>query len=87
MSKRKDEPTSPRELVQAIIDEKIADITTVLSVPPGEKSRLYEEIMEMVERSLLKIALERNNSIKSKAAIYLGINRNTLQKKMNKYGL
>jgi DNA-binding protein Fis len=41
----------------------------------------------MVERSLFKIALKRCNHVKSSSAAYLGINRNTFQKKMAKLDL
>jgi DNA-binding NtrC family response regulator len=41
----------------------------------------------MVERSLFKIALRRCNHVKSAAAAYLGMNRNTFQRKMAKLGL
>jgi DNA-binding protein Fis len=40
-----------------------------------------------VDRSLFKIALHRSGQIKSAAATYLGINRNTFQKKMIKLGM
>jgi DNA-binding protein Fis len=45
---------------------------------------LHEEVLIMVERCLFKIALKRNGNVKSAAANYLGINRNTFQKKMAK---
>jgi DNA-binding protein Fis len=48
---------------------------------------LYEEVLSVVERSLFKIALQRNNNVKSAAAAYLGINRNTFQNKMVKLGI
>ena len=41
----------------------------------------------MVERSLVRIALRRSNHVKSAAAAYLGINRNTFQKKMVNLGI
>jgi DNA-binding protein Fis len=41
----------------------------------------------MVERSLFRIALRRSKNVKSTAAAYLGINRNTFQSKMVKLGL
>ena len=40
----------------------------------------------MVERSLVRIALRRSHHVKS-AAAYLGINRNTFQKKMATLGI
>ena len=46
-----------------------------------------EEVLEMVERSLFRIALKRNKNVKGAAAAYLGINRNTFQNKMVKLGI
>ncbi len=79
--------SSPRQLVEDIIAEKMEHITTLLSNGEGKKSQLYDEVLEMVERSLFRIALKRTNNIKSKAADYLGINRNTFHKKMSKLNL
>ncbi len=74
-------------IVEEVIEQKLADITTILHSSNGAKSRLHEHILSMVERSLFKIALERNNNIKVAAAAYLGINRNTFQKRMVKLGI
>jgi len=79
--------TSPHQLVEDIISEKMEHITTLLSQGEGRKSQLYDEILTMVERSLFRIALKRSNNIKSKAADYLGISRNTFHKKMGKLNL
>jgi DNA-binding protein Fis len=83
-------PTIPSSLLEETIEKKLEDIATLLcSVGEGKKgkSRLYEEVLTMVERSLFKIALNRNGHIKCSAAQYLGINRNTFQKKMAKLGI
>jgi len=45
-------------------------------------SGLYSEIMKEVEKPLLLLALEQSEWNKVKAAEILGINRNTLRKKM-----
>jgi len=82
-----DEKNTPHSVAQDVIEQKLSDITTLLYSSNGYKSRLYEEILSMVERSLVKIALQRNNNVKGAAASYLGINRNTFQKKMVKLGL
>jgi len=74
-------------VVEEVIEQKLADITTILHSSNGGKSRLHENILAMVERSLFKIALQRSNNAKGAAATYLGINRNTFQKKMVKLGL
>ena len=75
------------EVAEGVLEKRIAEIATLLSTADDSKSRLYDEILCMVERSLLRIALERSNHVKSSAAVYLGINRNTFQKKMIKLGI
>jgi Nif-specific regulatory protein len=80
----------PSSILEETIEKKLEDIATLLwSVDGGEKgkSRLYEEVLTMVERSLFRIALRRTGNVKSTAANYLGINRNTFQKKMDKLGM
>lgn len=79
--------TTPISAVEDAIEKKLADIATVLCPAGTRKSRLYEEVLSMFERCLFKIALKRSNNVKSAAAAYLGINRNTFQKKMVKLGI
>lgn len=82
-----DVPSSPASVLEKILQKQLEDMATVLwSTEPG-RSTLYDDIITMVERSLFRIALQRNNNVKSAAAAYLGINRNTFQKKMAKLGL
>jgi DNA-binding protein Fis len=73
--------------VEDIIERKLEDIATVLCGEANGKSTLYEEVVSMIERSLVRIALKRSNNVKSAAAIYLGISRNTFQNKMVKLGM
>lgn len=82
-----DAPSSPSSVLEKILQKQLEDIATVLwSADPG-RSTLYDDILTMVDRGLYRIALQRNNNVKSAAAAYLGINRNTFQKKMIKLGL
>jgi Fis family transcriptional regulator len=46
---------------------------------------LHEMVLQAVERPLLKFALERASGNQSAAAELLGINRNTLRKKLHAY--
>jgi DNA-binding NtrC family response regulator len=78
---------TPASVAERVLERQIEDIATVLSTTEAGKSRLYEEIVDMVERSLFRIALMRSNHVKSAAAAYLGINRNTFQNKMVKLGI
>jgi Fis family transcriptional regulator len=48
---------------------------------------LHEMVLQAVERPLLRFALERANGNQSAAAELLGINRNTLRKKLHDYRL
>lgn len=43
--------------------------------------------MTMVEKGLFKIALRRSSNVKSAAAAFLGMNRNTFTDKMTKLGI
>lgn len=79
--------TSPKDVAEKILEKNLDDITAILCLPGSNKSRIYNEVLEMVDRSLLRISLRRTNQVKSAAASYLGINRNTLQKKIIKLGI
>ena len=83
----KDKDKTVSAILEEILEKKLEDISTLLCSAGGKKSRVYEDVIYMVERSLFKIALKRCNHVKSAAAAYLGINRNTFQKKMTKLEL
>lgn len=78
---------TPYAAVEEIIEKKLEDIATILSASGDRKSKIYEEVMKMVEKGLFKIALRRSNGVKSSAAIFLGVNRNTFTDKMAKLGI
>ncbi len=78
---------TPYAAVEEIMEKKLEDIATVLSASGDRKSKLYEEVMSMVEKGLFKIALRRSNYVKSTAAVFLGISRNTFTDKMVKLGI
>jgi DNA-binding protein Fis len=78
---------TPYAAVEEIMEKKLEDIATILSSSGDRKSKIYEEVMNMVEKGLFKIALRRSNGVKSSAAIFLGVNRNTFTDKMTKLGI
>jgi DNA-binding protein Fis len=79
--------TTPISVAEGVLEKKIEDIATFLSATDEGKSRLYDEVFAIVERSLFRIALRRSNHVKTAAAAYLGINRNTFQNKIAKLGI
>jgi DNA-binding protein Fis len=78
---------TPAAVAEEVLEKKLEDIATILFATETRKSRLYDEVLSIVERSLFRIALRRSNNVKSAAAAYLGINRNTFQSKMVKLGI
>jgi len=69
------------------LERTLEDVVTCLYNQNNAKSRLYEELIGLTDRALLKIALRRSNDVKTAAADFLGINRNTLHKKLVKFGM
>ena len=61
-----------------------AELRRVGDVKEGQ---LYEHVLALVERPLLQAALERAGGNQLKAAQLLGINRNTLRKRMKELGI
>ncbi len=48
---------------------------------------LYNKVLQEVERPLLQLAMQQCGGNQLKAATLLGINRNTLRKKLRDYGM
>ncbi len=53
----------------------------------SDRRVVYKTIVEAVEKPLIEKALERTFGNQIKAAKILGINRNTLRTKINKFGI
>lgn len=67
--------------VQAALERYFQDLD-------GEKpGALYDMVLEQVEPPLLEAAMDYANGNQSQAAKLLGINRNTLRKKLKAHGL
>ena len=69
------------DCVIQVMDRYLADLGGEI---PGN---LHALIVEEVERALLAHTLQRCGGQRSMAAQWLGINRNTLRKKLQTYGL
>ena len=64
------------EAVRQSLDSYFADLGDT------EPNDLYDMVVGCVERPLLAIAMQRANNNQSRAALMLGITRNTLRKKL-----
>jgi Fis family transcriptional regulator, factor for inversion stimulation protein len=54
----------------------------------GEQAaNLYDMVVLCVEKPVLEVALNQSGNNQSRAADLLGINRNTLRKKMQQHGI
>ena len=53
----------------------------------GEPAEIYRKLLERVERPLLETVLARTEGNQIRAAALLGINRNTLRKKISELGI
>lgn len=68
------------ESLEALIAKKLRNSFAQMDVQ--ELNNLYEMVMHQMERPLIKIILEKTRSNQVRAAEILGINRNTLRKKI-----
>ncbi len=71
--------------LESIVDHKVARFLDQIGTYYPED--LYDLIMSKVEKPLLKQILRRTGGNQVHAAKVLGINRNTLRKKMKEFGL
>jgi Fis family transcriptional regulator len=53
----------------------------------SEPDRMYDMLISVVEKPLLEVVMERADHNQSKAAQWLGLNRNTLRKKLLEHKL
>ena len=68
------------QVVKAAAEKYLADPDT------GDRSDLYELVLQEIEPALLSAVLEHTDNNQSETAIILGLNRGTLRKKLGKYG-
>ncbi len=71
-------------LIEEVFEKRLDEVVTVLGCERNGKEGVYDEVLAMVEKALIKIAMRRSNNVKTAAADFLGINRNTLHGKIKK---
>lgn len=52
--------------------------------PPQQ---MYDMLLHMVQKPLLELVMERSRGNQSRAALWLGINRNTLRSLLQEHGM
>lgn len=72
---------SVKEFLEAKLNSFIGKLANI------EGADLYDTVISEVEKALLSIVLKETNGNQIRAAKMLGINRNTLNKKLKKYKL
>jgi len=77
----KDPGESLEEVASLKLEELVRDAVVF------DRDSLLAEVMPQVERPLLRLLLEQTNWNQQKSARILGINRNTLRKKIETLGL
>jgi len=79
--RRQNQSTESMEsLVKRLADQSIADYEL-------REGHIYQLVIDQMEAALIERALARCNGVKTKAADFLGINRNTLNKKVKELGI
>jgi len=69
------------------LEDRLGRMISEMKVDPRSNGQLYDDVLSVVERTLLKSALEKTRHIQSKTARFLGINRNTLRRKIKELGI
>jgi len=72
------EDLSLEDLLERKLTGTLSGVDTGLEVDCG----LFHDVISIVERILIKMALRKTNNVQVAAAQFLGINRNTLRKKI-----
>ncbi len=67
------------------VEEKIGNFVRAMNVGSGKN--LYPTLMRAVERPLIEMALRETHGNQIKAARLLGLNRNTLRKKITEFDI
>ncbi|MGA2517492.1 MAG: helix-turn-helix domain-containing protein [Thermodesulfobacteriota bacterium] len=77
-------PKAGSHLLDELLEQKLVEVLNKIDpyVETKTKMKIYNDIIRLVEKILIKSALNRVDHVQIAAAQFLGINRNTLRKKM-----
>ncbi|MCE3262389.1 MAG: Fis family transcriptional regulator [Pseudoduganella sp.] len=74
-----------KESIQEVVQKSLEDYFNDLG--EQQASNVYDMVVMTVERPILEVVMTRADGNQSHAAQMLGINRNTLRKKLQEHGL
>lgn len=77
MSKQKDNKTNIEKVVKRLVKQYFSTIET-----HTESGYLHDELIQRVEKALIREVLKQTEQNQSQAAKILGVSRTTLRKKM-----
>ena len=82
-----DQPAADRfedEATEVMIDRLVGELTQdwLNDHEGGERSDLYAQMLELIEKPLISRVLQHTRGNQVKAAVMLGLNRNTLRKRV-----
>ncbi|MCO4768451.1 MAG: sigma-54-dependent Fis family transcriptional regulator [Deltaproteobacteria bacterium] len=82
------ETGNQEESIEDLLRRRLGPVVRNFAEPPrGRKSDLHSLVVGMTERVLIELALERTRGNQVQAAKLLGINRNTLRRKLDDFDL
>jgi len=81
------EPVATAPSADASLDELVCDKLTSLLRTAEADGDLHATVIEAIERPLIQLTLEKTGGNQLQAASILGINRNTLRKKISSLGI
>ncbi len=76
---------SERQSIEACIRANLEDY--FLDLDGTDPTGLYDMLLKVVEKPLLDVVMQRAGQNQSRAADWLGLNRNTLRKKLVEHQL
>jgi Fis family transcriptional regulator len=74
-----------KESIQEVVQKSLEDYFNDLG--EQQASNIYDMVVLTVEKPILEVVMTRADGNQSHAAQMLGINRNTLRKKLQEHGL
>jgi DNA-binding protein Fis len=81
---REEGAIDPKDVsLASYVEKKLGDFVRAMNVGSGKN--LYPTLMRAVERPLIELALRETHGNQIKAARLLGLNRNTLRKKITEF--